>query len=291
MAAESQNRPAPPPEPNHLRRFLTIWLGASVIAVPLEVVFLGPELPPGKLAKAAGEQVTDYTVLLAMATPALLLIVLYIFYAVVNFRAPRQQPGEPILEGPAVRGNTKLQVVWIVITTSLVLSLFGYGTVRLLEDNGSGSGSGPTPLTKPKGPKLRVQVIAQQWYFTYRWPQYGGVETPHLFLPAGKDVEFNVTSLDVIHSFWAYQLGVKADANPQVDNIAFSRPEKEGSFEIRCAELCGIWHGEMQDTGHVVSPATWETWINEQRTRFAAATAALPPFHLTYQPEPTRRGG
>jgi cytochrome c oxidase subunit II len=291
MAAESHPGPARPPEPNHLRRFLTIWLTLSVIAVPLEVIFLGPELPPGKLAKAAGEQVTDFTVLLAMSTPVLLLIVVYLLYAVINFRAPKQQPGEAVLEGPAVRGDVKLQTVWIVISTALVLSLAGYGTDRLFGDNGSGSGSGPNPVTRPGGHQLRVQVIAQQWYFTYRWPQYGGVETPHLFLPKNQDVEFDVTSLDVIHSFWAYQLGVKADANPQVNNIAFTRPEKEGSFEIRCAELCGIWHGEMHDVGHVVSQPAWEAWINEQRTKFAAATAALPPFSLTYQPEPSRRGG
>ncbi len=67
-------------------------------------------------------------------------------------------------------------------------------------------------------------------------------------------VELHVTSLDVIHSFWAYQLGVKADANPDVDNVAFVKPTKEQTFEVRCAELCGIWHGYMFDNGHVVSP-------------------------------------
>ncbi len=68
-------------------------------------------------------------------------------------------------------------------------------------------------------------------------------------------VELHVTSLDVIHSFWAYQLGVKADANPGVDNIAFVKPTKDQTFEVRCAELCGIWHGYMFDHGHVVSQA------------------------------------
>jgi cytochrome c oxidase subunit 2 len=173
----------------------------------------------------------------------------------------------------------------------MVLSLAVYGTVRLLADSGEGSGSGPTPLTVPKGPKLPVQVIAQQWAFTYRWPTYGGVETPHLVLPVGEMVEFHVTSLDVIHSFWAIQLGVKADANPQVDNIAFARPERITDFEIRCAELCGLWHGQMSDVGRVVSPAAFQTWIREQRIKFAPATATLPPYSRTYQPEPARRGG
>ena len=67
-------------------------------------------------------------------------------------------------------------------------------------------------------------------------------------------VEFHVTSLDVIHSFWAYKLGVKADANPGVDNIAFVKPTKLESFNVRCAELCGIWHGYMSNAGRVVTP-------------------------------------
>ena len=72
---------------------------------------------------------------------------------------------------------------------------------------------------------LPVQVIAQQWEFTYRYPTYGGVETAQLVLPVDRQIAFHVTSLDAIHSFWAYQLGVKADANPGVDNVAYVKPK------------------------------------------------------------------
>jgi cytochrome c oxidase subunit 2 len=142
----------------------------------------------------------------------------------------------------------------------------------------------------PSGPKLPVQVIAQQWLFTYRYPTYGGVETTHLVIPDNEEIEFHVTSLDVIHSFWAYQLGVKADANPGVDNIAFVKPTKVQAFNVRCAELCGIWHGYMRDTGHVVTDTAFNTWIHEQQTKFAPATKVLPKYSKTYLPEPTRRG-
>src|SRR5579884_1397419 len=286
MAAEGQAGPRPGAEPNHLRRFLAIWIVLSIASVAITIWVVGPKLPPGKASDAAAGQVTDNTVLMAMAVPVLMLIVTYIFYAIFNFRQVRGE--EAFLEGPAVRGHAGMQTFWIVSTATVVLSLAVYGTVRLFGDHGAGSGSGPSPLTKPKGTKLRVQVIGQQWYFTYRWPDYGGVETPHLYLPVNKEVEFDVTSLDVIHSFWAYQLGVKADANPQVNNIAYARPEAEGAFEIRCAELCGIWHGEMNDTGHIVSQAAFESWIAEQQTKYAAATKSLPPYKSTYLPEPVR---
>jgi cytochrome c oxidase subunit 2 len=274
-------------ESNHARRFGAIWVVASLIATPLVIVLLGPILPPGNGSEEASGQVTDNTVLLAMATPVLLLVVLYLIYAVIYFR----QPKGGVLEGPAVHGDARVQTTWIVVTSMLVLSLAVYGSVRLLTGYGAGSGSGPSPLTVPKGPKLPVQVIAQQWAFTYRYPTYGGVETPHLVLPEGQTVELHVTSLDVIHSFWAYQLGVKADANPQVDNVTFVKPTKLETFEVRCAELCGIWHGEMFDHGKVVTPAAFNTWIHRQQVAFAPATKVLPPYSTTYQPKPTRRGG
>src|ERR1700674_4702121 len=261
-------------EPNHARRFGTIWVVATLVATPLAIVLLGPILPPGNGSEQASGQVTDNTVLLAMATPVLLLVVLYLIYAVIYFR----QPKGGVLEGPAVGGDARVQTTWIVVTSALVLSLAVYGTVRLLADYGAGSGSGPTPLTVPKGPKLPVQVIAQQWTFTYRYPTYGGVETPELVLPEGKMVELHVTSLDVIHSFWAFQLGVKADANPQVDNIAFVKPTKLETFELRYAELCGIWHGEVLDHGRVVTPQAFNTWIRQEQVAFAPATKALPPY-------------
>jgi cytochrome c oxidase subunit II len=274
------------PEPNHAHRFAAIWLTASVIATPLVVLLLGPELPPGNGSEQAAGQVTDNTVLLGMATPVLLLVVIYLAYAIIVFR----QPKGGVLEGPGVRGDAKLQTAWIVITSALVLSLAVYGTVRLETGNGAGSGSGPKPLTTPKGPKLQVQVIAQQWAFTYRWPSYGGVETTHLELPVNQMVELHVTSIDVIHSFWAYQLGVKADANPGVDNVVFVKPTKEETFEIHCAELCGIWHGGMFDHGHVVSDGDFESWISEQQRTFAPTTKVLPKYAPTYVPEPLRRG-
>jgi cytochrome c oxidase subunit 2 len=273
-------------EPNHARRFGLIWLVATLIATPLVILLLGPILPPGNGSEQASGHVTDNTVLLAMATPVLLLVVIYLIYAVIVFR----QPKGGVLEGPAVRGNARLQTYWIVITSALVLSLAVYGTVRLEED-GAGSGGGPSPAVVPSGPKLPVQVIAQQWAFTYRYPTYGGIETTHLELPVNQMVELHVTSLDVIHSFWAYQLGVKADANPNVDNVVFVRPTHEESFEIRCAELCGIWHGYMFDHGHVVSSSAFTGWIAEQQTKLAPAHKVLPPYSKTYIPEPERRGG
>ena len=87
--------------PNHARRFIMLWLVASAIATPLTILLLGPILPPGKATEQASGQVTDNTLLLGMATPVLLLVVLYLLYATLYFRQPRGA----VLEGPGIRGD------------------------------------------------------------------------------------------------------------------------------------------------------------------------------------------
>ena len=131
---------------------------------------------------------------------------------------------------------------------------------------------------------LQVQVIGQQWAWTYRYPQFGGFETTQLELPVGEPVQFNVTSLDVIHGFWAYQLGVKADANPGVNNVAYTTPKHTGSFVVRCDELCGLWHGAMFDYGKVVSVSAFNTWAQQTQVQLASVTKILPPYAMTYDP-------
>ena len=114
-----------------------------------------------------------------------------------------------------------------------------------------------------------------------------GFEQLHeLMLPVNTPVTFHVTSLDVIHSFWAYQLGVKADANPQVDNVAYVTPKTLGSVTVRCNELCGIWHGAMFNYGHVVSPTAFQSWASgvQSKEQGDGVLAALPPYALTYDP-------
>ena len=240
----------------------------------------GPHMPPGAMSSSAETQQNTITVMAVMAAPVVLLVLVYFIYALVVWRAKPEDE----TDGPAIHGNTRIQATWITLTSVIVLSLFVFGTVELYAANGAGGGQGASPLQVPGGPKLQVQVIGQQWKFTYRYPQYGGFETTNLVLPTNTWVQFNVTSIDVIHSFWAYQLGVKADANPGVNNVAFTKINHSGTFVVRCAELCGLWHASMTNVGQALSPAAFQTWANTTRLRLANVTAALPPYSLTYDP-------
>ena len=275
----------------HWRNVVVLWLIATVIMTPIVIFLLGPGLPPGNGTVESSGQVTDNTVLLATATPVALAVLVYMGYAIWAFR---ERTPEVVVDGPPITGNSTVQFWWLVVTTTLVLFLAGYGTVRLLAD-GSGGGQGPNPIAIPAVPAggklLVVQVVAQQWQFNYRFPGYGGFETNQIELPENTLVRFNVTSLDVIHSFWAYQLGVKADANPGVNNVAYVTTKGPLSFNVRCAELCGVWHGYMFNKGRVVSKAQFAAWIAQQRLKFAPITKSLPPYSKTYFPQPLRRAG
>ena len=169
--------------------------------------------------------------------------------------------------------------------------LFGFGTYELVQPEGAGGGEGSSPIWTPASKTiLPIQVIGQQWKFTYRYPTFGGFETNQLVVPDDTTIEFNVTSLDVIHSFWAYQLGVKADANPDYNNVAYTTTQQLGSFIVRCAELCGIWHGAMYNSGAVVSKQQFESWAKLTEFRLAQEHQTAPAVRADVHARRQRRG-
>jgi len=273
-------RPAEEAGPNHGLRIFLIWLPIAVAADLLIWIVWGPHLPPGIMSTSAASQQFDIRVMAVMAAPVMLLVLIFFGYSMVVWR---QRDGDEE-DGPPIHGHSRIQAVWVAATSAIVLALAIFGSVELGTTDGAGAGEGPSPIWKPGGTPLLVQVIAQQWRFTYRYPQFGGFETTQLVLPVGEPVQFDVTSLDVIHSFWAYQLGVKADANPGVNNVAYTTPVHTGPVTVRCAELCGLWHGAMFDYGKVTTVAAFRSWADGTRTRLAVITAMLPPFATSYDP-------
>jgi cytochrome c oxidase subunit II len=269
-------------------RLAVVWLVLSVIAVLLIVFALGPHMPPGRVSAQSSDQTTANIFIASFMAPIVLAVWIVFGYAIRNFR----QRGPQIEDGPPDRGEPRIQSAWLVTTIIIVLFLAVYGSYGLLSTaEGAGGGQGPSPLVKPPGTPLVVQVIGQQWAWTYRWPSYGGVETRQLEVPVGQLIAFHVTSLDVVHSFWAIGLGVKADAVPGTDNVAFVTPKHTNRFEIRCAELCGLWHSQMANHGYVVSRADFDQWIAGQQRANAPTTKVLPPYSQTYFPDPQRRAG
>jgi cytochrome c oxidase subunit II len=272
-------------EPNHGLRIFLMWLPVAVVADWLLWFVYGPHMPPGQMSNTAASQQFDIKVMSVLAAPVMAFVLITAGYSLIVWRH-REGDDE---DGPAMFGNARIQTTWITVTAVIVLFLAGFGTYELgafgqSSFAGAGAGEGPSPIWKPDGTPLQVQVIAQQWRFTYRYPQFGGFETTQLMLPINQPIQFNVTSLDVIHSFWAYQLGVKADANPGVNNVAYTTARQTGTVTVRCAELCGLWHGAMFDYGQVVSVADFKAWAHRTEIQLTAVTKMLPPYSTTYDP-------
>jgi cytochrome c oxidase subunit 2 len=297
-AADPNAAPAAPDDATkHGLRVVVAWLVLSAIATPLVAIYVGPLIPPGNATIQSEGQVFDNQVMTALITPVLCLLAVFFAYGLVQFHVKRN---ETVLDGPPLRNDSLVQLLWIVITTTLVLFLAGFGTYELLAD-GSGGGQGPNPIAVPPhhGAVFPVQVIGQQWQFTYRYPSLGGLESNELYLPANSTIELHVTSLDAVHSFWAYELGVKADANPGVDNVAYVQTKGPTVFHVRCAELCGLWHPYMFNNGRVVDSAQFQTWAKQQKGIYASIKPAMDkpesqggaPYSHTYFPQPDRRAG
>jgi len=297
-------------EKNHLRRFFAAW---AIVSVVLDVLFwtlVGPHVPPGRMTSSARADQFDFNVLFVIALPVIVGVWGFLGYSIRHWRSTREGVLEPV-GGPAAANNKRAELSWIVITSAVVLALAVFGTIALIAGQGAGGGEGPNSIWTPPGAVkaetaalagkgawspnsnevLPIQVIAQQWKFTYRYPTFGGFETTQLILPDNTNIAFNVTSLDVIHSFWAYQLEVKADANPLENNVAYTKTEQLGRFVVRCSELCGIWHGAMFNYGTVVSQSDFLAWAQATEAKVAANTAYLPPFAWTYVPDANGAAG
>jgi cytochrome c oxidase subunit II len=121
-------------------------------------------------------------------------------------------------------------------------------------------------------PAVVINVVASKWEWTFTYPAYrfsvrsGTVGRQPLVVPAGQPVRFNLTSLDVIHSFWIPAIRYKHDAIPgrrQVITVSFGR----GVFPGQCAEYCGLRHSDMLFTAYAVSPSAFATWARGKGRR------------------------
>jgi cytochrome c oxidase subunit II len=152
-----------------------------------------------------------------------------------------------------ISGNFWLEATWITLPTILVLYMFyvGYVGFKMMRD-------------VPEGAKV-VKVIGQQWFWTFIYPDEG-VSSDRLFLPVNQPVKLELTAPlgDVVHSFYLPAFRVKEDAVPGMETYLWIQPEKEGTYNIFCAEFCGKDHARMISELVVVSPHEYEKWIQDR---------------------------
>jgi cytochrome c oxidase subunit 2 len=117
-------------------------------------------------------------------------------------------------------------------------------------------------------PDVVINVEAMQYTWIIRYPEHD-ITTNKIVLPVGKRTKFDISSWDVLHSFWIPVFRAKIDAVPGQTTRLYVNPTKLGSydedkdFRVQCAELCGEFHNQMRIPVEVVSVGDYENWIDK----------------------------
>jgi len=236
-----------PGERSPVKPILAIW---AVLTVALEVfaIFVPARLMGVAASKTMSDIKTGVTVFSIAAAPVAALVWSIAIYSLLRWR--HRGSGPPPQDGPPLRGNLPVQIIWVTVSSALCLFLFIWGLVAM-----------QTAMAQPTANTLVVDVTGQQWLWTFSYPSAGGLTSDVLYLPVNRPVIFEVTSQDVVHSFWVVQMGIKVDANPGEVTTASVTPNRVGTYVVRCAELCGIYHAYMASQVQVVSDTAFQSWL------------------------------
>ncbi len=214
---------------------------------------------------------TLFDVMIVLSSVVFSIVLVMFTYAIWKFRVKPGDEGD----GKPIHGNTKLEIAWTVIPTIIVLFGAGYSWVVL--DDIEAKEADAMPLT----------VTGQQFKWTFQYPEKmvgtGASAVPvtanELHVPVDRQLDVTIVALDVLHSFWVPEWGIKRDAVPAqdpseegVDNQFVVTPDKEGTYAVVCTELCGTGHSTMRATVVVESPDEFTAWLDEQARTQAAAS-------------------
>jgi len=184
------------------------------------------------------------------------IVIVMLGYCVWKYRV---KPGDES-DGEPIHGNTRLEIAWTVIPTVIVLFGAIYSWIVLGDIESQASDA------------LHIDVTAQQYEWTFNYPQPDGkvVSSKTLVVPDNRQLSLHLTALDVLHSFWVPEWRIKRDLVPagpggnDVDNTVVVTPDKVGTYNVVCTELCGFGHSTMRALVRVVPTAQYETWLKRQ---------------------------
>jgi cytochrome c oxidase subunit 2 len=146
-----------------------------------------------------------------------------------------------------IEGSATLETLWTVLPTVLVMVMFYYGWAgfKVMRET-------------PKG-AIPITVQARMWSWSFKYEN--GKQTTDLYVPVGRPVAVNLESADVIHSFFVPAFRVKEDCMPGRKNHAWFQAEREGVYDLMCAEYCGDKHSAMLAKVVAVPADTFDVWL------------------------------
>jgi len=181
------------------------------------------------------------------------------FYAVIVYRRRKGDTSMP----EQMRYNNPIEALFTVVPLVMVIGFFAFTADTLAK------------IEQPVDSELHVQVIGKQWSWDFNYldnmvyetgiqSQFDGelgseAALPTLYLPVNTSVEIELTSRDVVHSFWVIDFLYKKDTFPGKTNFMYVTPQREGTYKGKCAELCGEYHSMMLFNVKVVSRAEFDS--------------------------------
>jgi cytochrome c oxidase subunit 2 len=237
---------------------------AALLAGPAAAWAQVPDQP--SILEPASRNAADLTglfwIIFWMGVVTFLIVEGLIVYAAIRFRR-KPEDGQP----PQFDENAKAEIAWTITPIIIVLALAVVSQRQILA------------AFNPPDDALTIEVVGKQWFWQYEYrdtPIAGGragqvvTTATELIVPVNRPVRLNLSSVDVLHSFWVPQLAGKQDAEPGTRYGGWEQPfiwfvaEREGVFEGQCAELCGTQHAGMRIRVRVVSQAGFDAWLANQ---------------------------
>jgi cytochrome c oxidase subunit 2 len=277
-------RALPAVRPSHPRVVALLAIVAGLlIALVASPVALADTFTPESGGSPNADQIDSlYKIVLYVAIVIFLIVEGTLIWSLVKYRAKR---GER--EGAQIHGNTPLELGW-TIGAALILVVLTVVTFLYLDDIRNPPASGPGGLASTfevatidqpdppsgDGKPLEIHVNGQQFLWRYEYPN-GAFSYYELVVPVNTTVVLDLTSSDVIHSWWIPKLGGKMDTVPGYTNKTWFKAGKTGTFRGQCAELCGSGHADMRASVRVVQPEEYQAFVERKKQEIQQAGEAL----------------
>jgi cytochrome c oxidase subunit 2 len=231
-------------------------LGIGVVAggVAAAVALAIPWLPVSA-SKEAGRIDFVFWFVVTICIVIFAVVAAVILYSVVRFRAAPDDDSD----GPPIHGHTGLEIAWTIIPTVLVTAIGITSAIVLSRDDALAKNT------------LRIDVIAQQFTWTFKYPS--GLTSASLMLPNEREVQLRFHSKDVIHAFFVPQFRENEDIVPGLTTTINVTPTRIGTYPVICNELCGLGHSTMRSTAVVMAPAAFNKWLKSQSKAVASPSA------------------
>jgi len=231
----------------------------------------------GEGASTAAPKIDELLdVMIVLSAFVFSLVMVMLFYALWKFKA---KPGDES-DGEPIHGNTRLEVAWTLIPTIIVLFAGGYSW-SVLND-----------IEEKADNPLTVSVFSQQFAWSFGYPGKDMAFSEGEFhVPVDRQVQFKMHAQDVIHSFWVPEWRIKKDNVPGITTTATVTPNKVGTYQLICTELCGFGHASMRAKVVVESPAEFQKWVAGLKRKIPAPFLESIKQDTETDPVPLSTGG